>query len=66
MAEAKLRIEFARHGELAAPLWNQIRDPKRRTKPFLPQDFNPYHRKADEPVPLKVPLKMLRKVFVKK
>lgn len=62
MAEAREKAEWQRMASLMALVVNLVRNPK-RSKPAVPADFNPYHRKAKAPV--KAPLSILKEVFVK-
>lgn len=63
MADGCGRSAWARTSLLAAPLWNQLRDPKKRRDPFTPDDFNPYADRQ-KTAPLKVPFSVLREMFV--
>ncbi len=64
MAEEAGRDEWNRTAALMALVANIMRDPK-KGKPAKPEDFTPSAVKIKKPVP-KVPLTVLRDVFVKK
>jgi hypothetical protein len=62
MAEARSRERWAHTSSLLALLANAHRDPK-RTRAFVPADFNPHAKKA-EPVRERVNISVLKAVFV--
>ena len=41
MYESKQKADWVQTSEIIAALYNTIRDPKRRKKPFTGNDFNP-------------------------
>lgn len=63
LAEARGRFEWEQTSALMALVVNLVRDPK-KSKPAKATDFNPYYVKPKTVV--KVPLSVLRDVFVKK
>ena len=42
MAEARQRREWERTSKIVATIAEVNRDPKRRSQPFTPDEFNPY------------------------
>lgn len=48
MAEARQRAEWSRAGEIAAAIYNVHRDPKKKRRPFVSADFNPFVKKRQQ------------------
>jgi hypothetical protein len=64
MAEAKNRSEWGRTSLVTAVIANAHRDPK-KSRAFLPKDFNPYATKQEsKPFPKTHDLTVLKYVFV--
>ena len=65
MAEARGRARWAPFSHLLAMTANSNRDEKKRSRPFTPDEFNPYAAKATaKPAPLpKLPFNTLRHLF---
>ena len=54
MAEARQRSEWSRTSEILAMIANTQRDPKKRPRPYAGVDFDPYRKKSDYAVPMKL------------
>ena len=63
MAEAKTRAMWEHTSALMALLANCHRDPK-KTRPFQPSDFNPYHRRRKDASQVKASISVLKQIFV--
>ena len=49
MAEGRCREAWARHSALLALIAETHRDPKQRSRPFTPAEFDPYHQARRTP-----------------
>ena len=49
MAEEHDKTQWNHTASIHATIANVNRDPKKRKKPFTPEDFHPYHQKAAPP-----------------
>jgi hypothetical protein len=63
MADGRKREMWDHTSALLAMTAEINRDPKKRRKPFLPSDFNPYEAKADRSLDIEVPIDFL-KMFI--
>ncbi len=63
MAEARVQSQWARTSSLMALIANCNRDPKKRKKPFVPADFDPFRKPVKPP---KVSIRVLKDVFIDK
>ena len=63
MADARGKFEWEQTASLMALIVNLVRDPQ-KSKPVKPDVFNPYSQKEQKIT--KVPLSILKDVFVKK
>ena len=62
MAEARCKERWSHTAALMALIANVNRDPK-KTSPYKPTDFNPYHQSRRGPIP-KVGIEALKQAFV--
>lgn len=64
MAEGRRKDAWAHTSALLALIANAHRDPK-KTRPFEPDDFHPYAKRAsDGPKPVQADLTVLKAVFI--
>lgn len=63
MAEARQRTEWARAGEIAAAIYNVHRDPKKKRRPFVSADFNPFAKKQKQTAKKQVSLAELKSMM---
>ena len=63
MTEAKANLEWEQTSSLMALICNIVRDPK-KSKPIDSDTFNPYAKNKEKAKPPKVPISILKDVFV--
>lgn len=52
MAEARQQCQWRQTATIVAMLANTVRDPKKRKKPFTPDEFDPFNKASKaEPLP---------------
>ena len=65
MAEGRSRAAWNHTGSMMALLANINRDPKRRSKPYRPEEFSPHAVPRVKPVPVKnIDMKDLKSMYV--
>ena len=66
MADARGESQWVQTSAVLAMLANANRDPKKKPRPYQPNDFNPFARRAAKQRPLPpAPVSILKEIFVK-
>lgn len=60
MAEARQRVSWGQLSALMALLANCHRDPKKRSRPFEVEDFDPTQRRAERAPSVEAPITVLQ------
>jgi hypothetical protein len=65
MADARFDVDWSHTSAVLAMLANCNLDPKKRSRPYIPADFHPSHRRpAAKPTEKAADLKILKTLFV--
>lgn len=64
MVEARVKQQWSHTSVILALIANVNRDPKRRSEPFSPDEFNPFVVKRREEPIARVGVDMLKRLFI--